>query len=167
MYVCSSRYVNIGRFLKPAKTCKQSNRRTVIVVMSVGALPTAGTMTKEQEDKIIAQAQDILERRMAVEKDIKINLRSLVYYGAYYQGALDAVSKIFPTLFSSGRKPKGEDWIFLQAEWELITSSKRNMQLFLDGTRIAYRNHRRDKKGRIESCDAYFIETINVMREIK
>lgn len=33
-------------------------------------------MTKEQEDKIIAKAQDILERRMAVEKDIKVNLQN-------------------------------------------------------------------------------------------
>ena len=124
-------------------------------------------MTKEQEDKIIAQAQDILERRMAVEKDIKINLQKLVYYGAYYQGALDAVSKIFPTLFSSGRKPKGEDWIYLQSEWELITSSKRDMQLFLDATRVAYRNHKRNKKGKLESCECYFVEYRNVIQEIK
>lgn len=44
-------------------------------------------MIKEQEDKIIKQAQDILERRMAAEKDIKVNLQNIVQYGAYYQGA--------------------------------------------------------------------------------
>ena len=123
-------------------------------------------MTKEQEDKIIAQAQDILERRMAVEKDIKINLQSLVYYGAYYTGALDAVRKIFPTLFSSGRKPKGEDWIYLQAEWELITSSKRNMQLWLDGTEMRYRNHKLNNKGKLEGCECYFVEYRNVITEV-
>lgn len=118
-------------------------------------------MTKEQEDKIIAQAQDILERRMAVEKDIKINLQNLVCYGAYYMGALDAVRKILPTFFTSGSKPKGEDWIYLQSEWELITSSKRNMQLFLDGTEMRYRNHKRNKKGKLESCECYFVEYKN------
>ena len=35
-------------------------------------------MTIEQENKIIEQAQDIFERRMAVEKDIKINLQNLL-----------------------------------------------------------------------------------------
>lgn len=124
-------------------------------------------MTKEQEDKIITQAKDILERRMAVERDIKINLQNLVYYGAYYQGALNAARKIFPTLFTSGRKPKGEDWIYLQAEWELITSSKRNMQLWLDGTQMRYRNHKRDKKGKLESCECYFVEYRNVITEVK
>lgn len=124
-------------------------------------------MTKEQENKIIAQAQDILERRMATETDIKINLQNVVYYGAYYIGALDAVRKIFPPLLLSGRKPKGEDWIYLQAEWELITSSKRNMQLFLDGTEMRYRNHKRNKKGKLESCECYFVEYRNVIQEIK
>lgn len=124
-------------------------------------------MTKEQEDKIIKQAQDILERRMAVEKDIKINLQNLVYYGAYFMGALDAVRKIFHTLFSSGSKTKGEDWIYLQAEWELITSSKRNMQLFLDGTEMQYRNYKCNKKGKLESVDAYFVERRNVITDVK
>lgn len=124
-------------------------------------------MNREQEDKIIRQAQDILERRMAVEKDIKINLQNLVYYGAYYTGALAAVQKITPTLFARGRKPKGEDWIYLQAEWKLITSSKRNMQLWLDGTEMRYRNHKRNKKGKLESCECYFVEYRNVIQEVK
>lgn len=123
-------------------------------------------MTKEQEDKIIAQAQDILERRMAVEKDIKINLQNVAYYGAYYQGALMAVRKVTESI-SGGDKPKGEDWIYLKAEWDLITASKRNMQLFLDGTPMRYRNHKRNKKGKLEWCEAYFVEYKNVIQEIK
>jgi hypothetical protein len=123
-------------------------------------------MTKEQEDKIIARAQDILERRMAVEKDIKINLQNLVYYGAYYQGAIMAVKKITDSLLN-GNKPKKDDWIYLKAEWSLITSSKRNMQLYLDGTEIRYRNHQRNKKGKIESVECYFVEHRNVISEVK
>jgi hypothetical protein len=123
-------------------------------------------MTKEQEDKIIAKAQDILERRMAVEKDIKINLQNLVYYGAYYQGALTAAMKITDSLLS-GNKPKKDDWVYLKAEWSLITSSKRNMQLYLDGTEIRYRNHQRNKKGKIESVECYFVEHRNVISEVK
>ena len=123
-------------------------------------------MNKEQEDKIIAQAQDILERRMAVEKDIKVNLRHIAMYASYYQGALMAVKKITDSLLN-GSKPKKDDWIYLKAEWGLITSSKRNMQLYLDGTEIRYRNHQRNKRGKLESVECYFVERRNIIQEIK
>ena len=123
-------------------------------------------MNREQEDKIIAQAQDILERRMAVEKDIKINLQNLAYYGAYYQGALMAVRKVTESLLN-GNKPKKDDWTYLKSEWDLITSSKRNMQLYLDGTEMRYRNHKCNKKGKLESAECYFVEQKNVITEVK
>lgn len=123
-------------------------------------------MTKEQEDKIISQAQDILERRMAVEKPIRVDLQKVMYYGAYYLGALNATREIVKDLLS-GDKPKGEDWIYLKAEWDLITASKRNMQLFLDGTPMRYRNHKRNKKGKLEWCECYFVEYRNVITEVK
>ncbi len=122
-------------------------------------------MTKEQEDKIIAQAQDILERRMAVEKDIKVNLRHIAMYAVHYQGALMAVKKVTKSLLNN--KPKKDDWIYLKAEWDLITSNKRNMQLWLDSTEIRYRNHRRNKKGKLESVECYFVEQRNVITEVK
>lgn len=121
-------------------------------------------MTKEQEDQIIRQAQDILERRMAVEMDIKINLQNLLYYSAYYQGAIIVAEKLIPYVM---RNYRGDDKVYIKAELDTITSSKRNMQLFLDGTKIAYRNHKRDKKGKLESCECYFVEQRNVMQEVK
>ena len=123
-------------------------------------------MTKEQEDKIIRQAQDILERRIAVEKDIKINLQNVMYYGAYLLGALQATTRVTKDVLT-GDKPKGEDWIYKKAEWDLITASKRNMQLYLDGTEMRYRNHQRNKKGKLESCECYFIEQRIVTTEVK
>lgn len=123
-------------------------------------------MTKEQEDKIIAQAQDILERRIGVEKPLKVDLRKVMYYGAYYLGALNATRDVVKVLIS-GYKPKGEDWIYLKAEWDLITASKRNMQLYLDGTEMRYRNHKRNKKGKLESVECYFVEYRNVITEVK
>jgi len=123
-------------------------------------------MTREHEDKIIQQAQDILARRMAVEKDIKINLQSIIYYGAYYMGALQAAQNLTDDILQ-GDKPKGEDWIYKKAEWDLITASKRNMQLYLDGTPMRYRNHKRNKKGKLESVECYFVEYRNVITEVK
>jgi hypothetical protein len=112
-----------------------------------------------------AQAQDILERRLSVEKDIKVNMQHIAMYAAYYQGALMAVRKVTESLLNN--KPKKDDWIYLKAEWDLITKSKRNMQLFLDGTQIRYRNHQRNKKGKLESVECYFVERRNVISEVK
>ena len=123
-------------------------------------------MTKKQEDKIIRQAQDILEKRMAVEKDIKINLQNLIYYSAYYLGALQATRRVTEDVLT-GDKPKGEDWIYKKAFWDLITASKRNMQLYLDGTEMRFRNHKRNKRGKLESCECYFVEQRNVITEVK
>ena len=123
-------------------------------------------MTRDKEDKIIKQAQDILERRMATETDIKINLQNVVYYGAYYLGALQATRRVIEDLLT-GDKPKGEDWIYKKAFWDLITSSKRNMQLFLDGTQMRFRNHKCNKRGKLESCECYFVEYRNVITEVK
>ena len=120
-------------------------------------------MTKEQEDMIIKQAQDILERRMAVDMDIKINLQKLVYYGAYYQGAIIVAEKLTPYVMQNWR---GDDKVYIKAELDTITSSKRNMQLWLDGTQMRYRNHKRDKKGKLESCECYFAEYRNVIQEV-
>ena len=122
------------------------------------------TMTKEQEDKIIKQAQDILERRMAVEMDIKVNIQNLLYYSAYYQGARQTAEKLIPYVMQNYR---GDDKAYIKAELDLITSSKRNMQLWLDDTPMRYRNHKLNKKGKLESCECYFVEYINVITEVK
>ena len=121
-------------------------------------------MDRKQEDKIIQQAQDILERRMAAEMDIKINLQKLLYYSAYYQGARIVAEKLIPYVMQNYR---GDDKVYIKAELDMITSSKRNMQLWLDGTEMRYRNHKRDKKGKLESCECYFVEYRNVITEVK
>lgn len=121
-------------------------------------------MTKEQEDKIIRQAQDILERRMAVETDIKINLHNIVYYGAYLLGAQMAAEKLIPYVMQNYR---GDDKVYIEAELDTMIASKRNMQLWLDGTEMRYRNHKCNKKGKLESVDAYFVERRNVITEVK
>ena len=122
------------------------------------------TMTKEQEDKIIAQAQDIIERRMAVEMSIKINLQNVMYYGAYLLGAQMVANELIPYVMKNYR---GDDKAYIKAELDMITSSKRNMQLWLDKTPMRYRNHKRDKKGKLESCECYFVEYRNIITEVK
>jgi hypothetical protein len=121
-------------------------------------------MTREQEDKIIAQAQDILERRMAVEMNIKINLKNVMYYGAYLLGAQMAAKKLIPYVMQNWR---GDDKVYIKAELDLIMASKRNMQLWLDNTQMRYRNHKHNTKGKLESVECYFVEYRNVITEVK
>ena len=121
-------------------------------------------MTTEQENKIIEQAQDIMVRRFAVENELKLNAQSVAYYGAYYLGAIQAVQEVTRQLLE-GDKPKGEDWIYLKAFWDFITKDKRNMQLFMDGTEMRYRNHVRDKKGKLKSVECYFVERRTLITE--
>ena len=39
----------------------------------------------------------------------------------------------------------------------LLISDLKNVQEYLLGTNICFRNHVRDKKGKLMSCEAYFI----------
>lgn len=121
-------------------------------------------MTREQEDKIIAQAQDILERRLGVNPELKVNLQNVLYCGAYLLGAQMTAKKLIPYVMKNYR---GDDKAYIKAELDMITSSKRNMQLWLDGTQMCFRDHKRDKKGKLESCECYFVECRNVITEVK
>lgn len=130
-------------------------------------------MNTKQEDRIIEQARKILEARederaklFAVEHDIKINVQRLAMYASYYQGARDMGQHLLERIITDS-KPKGDDWIYIAAEWRLLLSSKRNCQLYLDGTEIRYRNHERDKKGKLVRCEAYFVERLTLIREKK
>lgn len=62
---------------------------------------------------------------------------------------------------------RGDGKVYIKAELDLITSSKRNMQLWLDGTQVQFRNHKKNKKGKLESVEAYFVEYRTVIQEVK
>ena len=121
------------------------------------------TMTAEQENKIIEKAQDIMARRFAVGGELKLNRQSVAYYGAYYLGAIQAVQRVVSEL--TANKPKGDDWLYLEALWKCITKDKRHMQMYLDGDEMRYRNHQRDKRGKLKSVECYFVERRTLITE--
>ena len=89
---------------------------------------------------------------------------SVEYYGAYYLGALLAAKKVIEQYVN---KPwQGENKVYRDAELALITQSKRTMELFMDGTPIRYRNHERDKKGKLTKCEAYFYKEQRIIQEV-
>lgn len=123
------------------------------------------------EKKTIERALAILERnederakRFAIENEVNIDLHKMVYYAAYYQGALMAAKELMPY---AKWNAKGDDRVYRDAELALITQSKRTMELFMDGTTIRYRNHERDKKGKLTKCEAYFYKEQRIIQEVK
>ena len=53
---------------------------------------------------------------------------------------------------------RSEDMVYTKAIVNLLASDLRNVQEYLLGTNICFRNHVRDKKGKLVSCEAYFIK---------
>ena len=86
-----------------------------------------------------------------------MNENSVEYYGAYYLGALLAAKKVIEQYVN---KPwQGENKVYREAELKLITRDKRSMQLFMDGVYdICYKNHKRNAKGKLIYCEAYFAD---------
>ena len=104
-----------------------------------------------------------MARRFAATNELKLNRQSVAYYGAYYLGAIQAVQKVVGELTTN--RPKGDDWVYLKALWDFITKNKRNMQMFLDGDEMRYRNHQHDKRGKLKSVECYFVERRTLLIE--
>ena len=122
------------------------------------------------EKKTIERALAILEthederaKRFAIENEVKIDLHKMVFYAAYYQGALMAANAM---ISFAQQNAKGDDRVYRDAELSLITQSKRTMELFMDNTQIRYRNHERDKKGKLVKCEAYFYKEQQIIQEV-
>ena len=52
---------------------------------------------------------------------------------------------------------RSEDMVYTKAIVNLLISDLKNIQEYLIGTNIGFRNHVRDKKGKLMSCEAYFM----------
>ena len=52
---------------------------------------------------------------------------------------------------------RSEERVYTKAIVSLLASDLRNVQEYLLGTNIGFRNHIRDKKGKLTSCEAYFV----------
>lgn len=71
-------------------------------------------------------------------------------------GARMALRLFWERYLQNVKLPKDER-IYLKAEYDLIMSDLGNTDKWLQGYRIGYRNYQKDKKGKLISCEAYFI----------
>lgn len=75
------------------------------------------------------------------------------------QGAREMLIKLYENenmILPLGVK-RSEDMVYTKAIVNLLASDLKNIQEYLLGTNIGFRNHIRDKKGKLMSCEAYFV----------
>ena len=76
------------------------------------------------------------------------------------QGAREMLIKLYEddkVILSLGVK-RSEDRVYTKAMVELIRSDLKNVENYLLGTQIGFRKHVRNQKGKLVSCEAYFIK---------
>ena len=76
------------------------------------------------------------------------------------QGAREMLIKLYEydkMILPLGLK-RSEGMVYTKAIVSLLASDLKNIQEYLLGTNIGFRNHVRDKKGKLMSCEAYFIK---------
>ena len=75
------------------------------------------------------------------------------------QGAREMLIKLYEDdkmTLSLGLK-RSEDRVYTKAIVNLLAIDLRNVQEYLMGTNIGYRNHVRDKKSKPTSCESYYV----------
>ena len=101
------------------------------------------------------------ELRLAALHEPKVNLLNIQHWSAYMQGARRAFLYVLE---------HGDDYdnkVYRDAVFRLITSDLRYMGMFLtESHTICFRNHKRDKKGKLISCEAYFAEKVVIYKEV-
>lgn len=92
-------------------------------------------------------------------KENKSGFENLHEWSNRMQGAREMLIKLYEDdkmILPLGVK-RSEDRAYTKAIVNLLASDLKNVQEYLLGTNIGFRNHVRDKKGKLVSCEAYFV----------
>lgn len=93
------------------------------------------------------------------KKDNNNGFENLHEWSERMQGAREMLIKLYEDdkmILPLGLK-RSEDMVYTKAIVALLASDLINVQEYLLGTNIGFRNHVRDKKGKLISCEAYFL----------
>lgn len=102
-----------------------------------------------------------MEIKFATEFEVKVNLVKIREYSCYLQGARKGM--LLWDEYKSLKNEKAYDDALLR----LATSDLRYMDMFLaQNHEIRFRNHERNKKGKLMKADAYFVERITLLKEV-
>ena len=95
-----------------------------------------------------------------MEKQNNYGFENLHEWSERMQGAREMLIKLYEDdkmILPLGVK-HSEHRVYTKAIVNLLAIDLRNVQEYLLGTNIGFRNHVRDKKGKLVSCEAYFIK---------
>lgn len=93
------------------------------------------------------------------KKDNNNGFENLHEWSNRMQGAREMLIKLYEDdkmILQVGVK-RSEERVYTKSIVTLLTSDLRNVQEYLLGINIGFRNHVRDKKGKLVSCEAYFV----------
>jgi len=128
-----------------------------------------------QEQKIVDKAIGILEYyqdqeakkealRLLSKGEVKIPLQRLSVWTIYAQIIRRVYDQIFNRLLPLVQK---KEYPYIKAERDLCMSCLDACCDYHEGRyEIAYRNHKRDKKGKLISCEAYFVKRKQIVEEV-
>ena len=94
------------------------------------------------------------------KKENNSGFENLHIWSNRMQGAREMLIKLYEDdkmILPLGVK-RSEDIVYTKAIVNLLAIDLRNVQEYLLGTNIGFRNHVRDKKGKLVSCEAYFVK---------
>lgn len=116
---------------------------------------------KREYLKALEHFESCEEERLAALHEPKVNLQNIIQWSAYMQGARQAL------LWMLEHEDEFAGKVYKQAALKLITSELRYVGMFLtQQNQICFRNHKRDKKGKLVSVEVYFAEAVTIYREI-
>lgn len=114
------------------------------------------------------EVKDGVARKVAtnlIDQGCKVSLHSVRYYAAYCQALREAYGKLFPQIIA---RLKGDEKVYKKAEYDLCMSCTDACYDYHVGTyRIGYKDHVRDKKGKLIGCTAYFFKETKIKTEIR
>ena len=93
------------------------------------------------------------------KKENNNSFENLHIWSNRMQGAIEMLIKLYENdnmILPIGVN-RSEDMVYTKAIVNLLIRDLRNVQEYLIGTNIGFRNHVRDKKGKLLNCEAYFV----------
>ena len=111
------------------------------------------------------KAKDMAAKMIDSGEIKEIPLQKVQFYASYMQGMRDAYMKLFPKIIALAKKSERP---YLKAEYKLLTSC---IDACYDYQKefyeLRYRNHKRDKRGNLVSCEAYFVRRNTTLTEVR
>lgn len=135
--------------------------------MTIQELPYRDRKKIEDARKILEQCEEDEAKRFVFTNEVRINLQRVTHFGAYMQGARALLERLLADISTHSLPLSGfsgkDGKVYDAAIVALIRSDLKHLDMYLSGDhQISFRNHQKDKKGRLTSVEAYFTHRVTI-----